>query len=689
MTISVIIVSYNVKEFLHQCILSLKKALENYDYEIIVVDNDSVDGSNEIVRYKFPEIILIENDSNRGFAAACNQGLDTAKGEFLLLLNPDTMIQEDTVSTMVNFFKTYSDVGAAGCKILNADGTLQLACRRSFPIPKVAIPKLIGLSKLFPKNRFFGKYNLTYVDPDELIDVDAVSGSFLMFRREVWEQVGGLDEEFFMYGEDIDYCYRIKEAGWKIYYVPFTKIIHYKGESTKLASFDNFIAFYRAMDIFVKKHFSKSYSIFLDVILRLGIMTRGFISLIGRLVKKHIVLIVDGIALIVAILIAHRLQPRPLPPYSTLFNMLIFYLLLWLGTGYTIGLYDRRELSYSRATVASIISCIASFIFNFTFRRFIYSPQLIIWSFILVTLFLPGWRIFLLFLQRRRIIPPTSSLSRALLSRRTILAGTEREGERIAKKLQTHIEHGFEILGFVDKKFVYKRVAGFPFLGVVSDLPEIIRIHKATEIIFTTDSFSNDEILDILDSVKRLRVNVKIVPKHLDYILGKSSVEKIEDIPLVEVDYNLYRFGNRLSKRLFDLIVSFIITVVFTPFVLPFAYLTGCRLGKKRLLGKEGTNFTAMMIKGRKGININKILEGFPLIWSVLKGDMSLVGSETFSANPNIRYLRCKPGLTGLFQLQGNHRPDEVDKQNYEYYYMQNHSLFLDVEIILKSILNI
>ncbi|RKY56115.1 MAG: hypothetical protein DRP89_02040 [Candidatus Neomarinimicrobiota bacterium] len=689
MTISVIIVSYNVKEFLQQCILSLKKSLGNYDYEIIVIDNNSVDGSNEIVRYKFPDIILIENETNRGFAGACNQGLSIAKGEFLLLLNPDTMIQEDTISTMIDFISTHSDAGAAGCKILNANGSLQLACRRSFPVPKVAIPKLIGLSKLLPKNRLFGKYNLTYIDPDKLIEVDAVSGSFLMFRREVWDKIGGLDETFFMYGEDIDYCYRMKEAGWKIYYVPYTKIIHYKGESTKLASFDNFIAFYRAMDIFVKKHFGKSYSIFLDVILRIGIVIRGFISLVGRLFKKHIVIITDGIALLLAILIAHRLQPRPLPPYSTLFNMLIFYLILWLGTGYIIGLYDRRELSYSRATVASIISCIASFIFNFIFKSILYSPRLIIWSFVLVTLFLPGWRIFLLFLQRKRIIPLTSSLSRALLSRRTILAGTGREGERIAKKLQTHIEHGFEILGFVDKKFVYKRVAGFPFLGVVSDLPEIIRIHKATEIIFTTDSFSNDEILDILDSVKNIRVNVKIVPKHLNYILGKSSVEKIEDIPLIEVDYNLYHFGNRLAKRLFDIMVSTIVTVIFTPFVLPFAYLVNYKLMKKRLLGKGGTNFTAMIMRKRNGNNINKTIEGFPLIWSVLKGDMSLVGSEILSANPNVRHLRCKPGLTGLFQLQGNHRPDEVDKENYEFYYMQNYSLFLDVEIILKAILNI
>lgn len=689
MQISVIIVSYNVKEFLQQSILSLKNSLNNIEHEIIVVDNDSVDGTNEIIKYKFPNIKLIENDTNRGFAAACNQGLKISKGDYLLLLNPDTMIQEDTIHTMIDFFESVPDAGAAGCKILNADGTLQLACRRSFPTPFIALPKILGLSRLFPKVEMFGKYNLTYVDPDQLLEVDAISGSFLMFRREVWDKIKNLDETFFMYGEDLDYCYRIKAAGWKIYYVPSTKIVHYKGESAKSASFDNFITFYKAMDIFVKKHFSKSSSIFLDILFRLGILTRGSISLIGRFFQKHIIMLVDGVAVTAAILIAHQLQLRPLPDYSILMSMLIFYVLLWLGTGYTIGLYDRRELSYSRAAIASLLSFLSSLIFIFIFKGFIYSPHLIIWSFIIVMLFLPGWRIFLLFLQRRRIISPKSPLSRALLSRRTIIAGTGDEGERIAKKLQSHIEHGFEILGFVDKKFAVKRTFGFPFLGVIDDLGEIIRIHKATEIIFTTDQFSNDDILNILDRNKKVRVNIKIVPKHLDYIIGKSSVEKIEDIPLVEVDYNFFRMGNRFSKRVFDFVFSLLGLIVLSPVIIPYALTTGYRFNRKKFIGKEGTLFSGLIFKKRNGNYAHPTIERFPLLFSILKGDMSIVGSELLSANPHIRRLRCKPGLTGLFQLQETHQPNEIDKQNYEYYYMQNHSLFLDVEIILKAILNI
>ena len=689
MKISVIIVSYNVKEFLQQSILSLKNSLNGINHEIIVVDNNSVDGTTEIIKYKFPEIILIENEDNRGFAAACNQGLKVSSGKYLLLLNPDTMIQEDTISTMINFFEEVPNAGAAGCKILNADGSLQLACRRSFPSPKVALPKILGLSRLFPKIKLFGKYNLTYEDPDDLIEVDAISGSFLMFRRTVFEKILGLDETFFMYGEDLDYCYRIKEAGWEIYYVPDTKIIHYKGESAKLASFDNFITFYRAMDIFVKKHFSKSYSFIFDIALRMGILVRGIISLIGRFLNKHVILFVDGLAVTSAIMLAHFLQPYPISDISLVFSMLIFYLLLWLGTGYAIGLYQRRDLSYSRAAIASVLAFITSLIFNLVFKSFIYSPHLLIWSFLLVMLFLPGWRIFLLYLQRRRIISPKSPLSRALLSRRTIIAGTGSEGERIAKKLQSHIEHGFEILGFVDKKYALKQTLGFPFLGVVNDLGEIIRIHKATEIIFTTDEFSNDDILNILDRLKKVRVNIKIVPQNLDYIIGKSSVEKIEDIPLIEVEYNLYRLSNRFLKRVFDFGLSLLALLSMSLLMVPYALLTGYKFQKQRFLGKEGIIFPGVIFAKRNGNHVRPIIVRFPLLFSILTGKMSFVGSELLTANPHIRRLRCKPGLTGLFQLQETHQPNETDKQNYEHYYMQNHTLFLDVEIILKALLNI
>jgi lipopolysaccharide/colanic/teichoic acid biosynthesis glycosyltransferase len=195
--------------------------------------------------------------------------------------------------------------------------------------------------------------------------------------------------------------------------------------------------------------------------------------------------------------------------------------------------------------------------------------------------------------------------------------------------------------------------------------------------------------LNILDQIQKVRIIIKIVPRHLDYIIGKSSVEKIEDIPLIALEYNLFRIANRFSKRIFDIVVAISGLVVLSPIIITYGYLYGYRFCKMKYLGKEGTLFSGLILKKRNGNHARKTVERFPLLLSILKGDMSIVGSELLSANPHIRRLRCKPGLTGLFQLQETHRPDEIDKQNYEYYYMQNHSLFLDVEIILKALLNI
>ncbi len=252
--ISVIIVNFNVKIFLNQALDSIQKALSGISAEIFVVDNASRDGSVALVKENFPDVKLIENRSNAGFAKANNQAIKLAKGKYLVLINPDTLVQEDTFLLLLDFFKNCHDAGMVGCKILNPDGSLQLACRRSIPTPWIAFTKMVGLSRLFPKSHLFGKYNLTYQNPDQVSVVDAISGSFMMVRSKVIQEIGMLDEQFFMYGEDLDWCFRIRQAGWKIYYVPDTKIVHYKGASTQKAHLDTLLVFYRAMLQFVRKH---------------------------------------------------------------------------------------------------------------------------------------------------------------------------------------------------------------------------------------------------------------------------------------------------------------------------------------------------------------------------------------------------------------------------------------------------
>ena len=219
MDLSIIIVNYNVKEFLQNLIHSIYKAAQKITFEIIVIDNASNDGSVEFIRDKFPDVKIFANDKNLGFSKANNIGLKAALGKYLLLINPDTLVSEDTFDKMIRFFNDNPDAGLAGCKILNPDGSLQLACRRSFPGPWTSFCKVTGLSTMFPKSRLFARYNLTYLNEDQTYEVDAISGSFMMFPREIYEKIGGLDEQFFMYGEDLDFCYRVQKAGYKVLYV--------------------------------------------------------------------------------------------------------------------------------------------------------------------------------------------------------------------------------------------------------------------------------------------------------------------------------------------------------------------------------------------------------------------------------------------------------------------------------------
>ncbi|RMG65927.1 MAG: glycosyltransferase family 2 protein, partial [Calditrichaeota bacterium] len=273
--ISVVIVSYNVKAYLQQALHSLQRALQGISHEIFVVDNASVDGTVPMLRRRFPDVIVIENQENVGFGRANNQALARARGEFVVMINPDTVVQEDTFRKLLEFFERTPDAAAATCKIINPDGSFSVDCRHAIPTPMVAFWKVTGLSRLFPHSKIFGQYNLTYLDPDETYPVPAVSGSFMMVKRQVLEEVGFFDERFFMYCEDIDLCYRINLKGYKIYYVPTTQIIHYKGESTKKNNLDYVITFNRALYQFFQKYYASSYGFLIRWTIVLGIVLRG------------------------------------------------------------------------------------------------------------------------------------------------------------------------------------------------------------------------------------------------------------------------------------------------------------------------------------------------------------------------------------------------------------------------------
>lgn len=237
MKLSIIIVSYNTKKLLADCINSIISNLCDIEYEIIVVDNASSDESASFLKMEYSHVKLIANSYNAGFAKANNQGLELSTGEYVLLLNSDTLVLGNAIGTLVNFLDSHSDTAICGPRLLNSDLTLQLPCRRGFPRLINSIAHFSGISRLFPKSKFFGSYLMTYMDSNIDHEVDAVSGACLLARREVLGKIGGLlDEAFFMHFEDIDLCFRSKKYGYKVFYVHDSEVIHLKGQSSKLRS---------------------------------------------------------------------------------------------------------------------------------------------------------------------------------------------------------------------------------------------------------------------------------------------------------------------------------------------------------------------------------------------------------------------------------------------------------------------
>jgi len=285
MELSIIIVNYNTKKILADTIQSVIDTADSTKYEIIVVDNASADGSIEMVKKQYPQVNLIENKDNLGFPKANNIGIRDALGRYILILNSDTKVLEDCLQRCLDYMDNNIEVGALGCKLLLANGKLDHACKRGFPTPKASLYYILKFHKLFPTSKKFGKYTLNYLPIDEINEVDALTGAFMMVRKEVINKVGLLDETFFMYGEDLDWCFRIKEAGYKVIYYPEAVTIHYKGGSSKRKRYKTIYEFHRAMFIFYNKHYRNKYNFIVTGIVFAAIAAKMAVAFIINFFK--------------------------------------------------------------------------------------------------------------------------------------------------------------------------------------------------------------------------------------------------------------------------------------------------------------------------------------------------------------------------------------------------------------------
>lgn len=660
MDLSVIIVNYNVRQFLENALTSVAKAGEGIAMETFVVDNASDDGSVEMVCAKFPGVHLIVNSANAGFAKANNLALRQATGDHILLINPDTIVQEDTFRVMLSFFRDHPDAGLAGCKILNPDGTLQLPCRRSFPTPWVAFTKIFGLSTMFPGSPLFGKYNLTYLDPEKTYRVDAVSGSFMMISRRAFEQVGGLDETFFMYGEDLDWCYRVLQQGFGVYYVHETTIVHFKGESTRRSEIDEIRVFYQAMQVFVAKHFGASGIV--RAFLSLGIALRAAIAFAGRAGRGILLGLIDAIIVTGALMLSEFLYFGHLFRFPSYAYPIVWTVpaLIMLLCGVFLGSYGRYRFSVSRAAAAVIFSYTAISASVFFAKNFAFSRAVVLIAGAITLILVPGWR----FGLRMMGTVSREGTRRSLFGRKTVIVGTGPSAIEILKKLRARVDDGYNVLGFigVNRMKVGDTIAGLEVLGSIDNVGKVLEENGIGEVIFSTDGLSYSEILSVIARSHSKGVNFRLVPNSLEAIIGKTRIDTLDTLPLLEIEYNIHKAGNIVAKRLFDLFISLILCVTVFPVVFTWKRL--------RNVGASGPTVNAILAMPR-----------------VFSGTLSLVGRPVgteFGAFPG--YLGPR-GLTGLLQISQRDDLDREEAEKYLLYYAKNQSLTLDIEIIVKTLL--
>lgn len=687
MKLSVVIVNYNVKAFLERALSSIVTALEGIPSEVFVVDNDSTDGSNQMVRERFPDVHLIANNENVGFAKANNQALRQARGEIVCLINPDTLVQEDTFRTCLDYLDENPKVGAVGCKILNSDGTLQLSCRRSFPGPWVSLTKMLGLSKLFPKSKLFGRYNLTYLDPDEPAEVEALSGSFMVVRKETVDQVGLLDEDFFMYGEDLDWCYRIGLAGWKIMYLPQTQIIHYKGQSAKKAPFDSLRVFFGAMHLFVQKHFKKGWSVVPQWLLTLGIGIWGTVSFLTKILSRWLAPLLDAGFLQLGLLIAIFIRFGNFDYWTRYHVVNVIYTLVWIGCLFILGNYRKGLTRTSKVLGGVAAGLILNTSITFFFPQYAFSRQVIITAGVLDAALLIGWRVAMALTSRVNRIPLLGRLGNKLTHRRALIVGSATAGKRILEKLTPHIEAGYDIVGFLglaEQDLNLSMNGKMPVLGTLDDLDRIAPIHQVHEVIFSHEAVESGRILGVVAREEYRDINFKMMPRDEDLLIGRTSIDVLGDIPLVDFNYRIHSGPNRFLKRTMDLSAVFVSLPIWTLIWIGLRLNPAIRWHRKLISDGMGKSL-GLLKPVHQSKKMSKRIAGIPLFWDILTGRMSLVGTEILPYNESLPVKGYKPGLTGLVQVNRHRDLSNEDRDAYSQYYLRNYSIFLDIEILWKA----
>lgn len=656
MKLSVIIVNYNVEHFLEQCLYSVREAAKRVEVEVFVVDNNSVDGSLEMVRSKFPEVKLVANKDNVGFSKANNQAIHLANGEYVLLLNPDTVVEADTFEKVVRFMDEHPDAGGLGIQMLDGKGKFLPESKRGLPTPEVAFYKVFGLATLFPRSKRFGRYHLGFLDRNKTHEIEILSGAFMLLRKNVLDKIGLLDEDYFMYGEDIDLSYRIIKAGYKNYYYPEARIIHYKGESTKKSSVNFVFVFYRAMAIFAKKHFSQQNARMFSMLINLAIYIRASIAILRRFAERIILPLLDALVIYLGVFLISRYWEGSIKVeqgvhYPSQFYLLVVpsYILIWLLTTYFSGGYDKPIKLLKSIRGVIIGSGLILVVYALLPETMRFSRAIILlgslWA-IVAQMLIRG----LLHLAKLNDYSLNSKENK-----RIAIVGERNEVERVNGLLsQTGIKASF--VGLVHPE-VNGDERDNEYLGNMKQLGEVVDIYQINEIIFCAKDIPAQSIIDRMAQLGKPELEFKIAPPESLYIIGSNSINTAGDFYTIDIN-SISKPVNRRNKGLLDLFLAIVLLIV-SPIAIFF------------MLAPFG------FIKN---------------IFLVLFGQKSWVGycrSNGDDANPIAKLPKIRPGVLSPVDLLSKTSDDNTAMDRLNMLYAKDYKIENDLNIIWKGFRNL
>jgi len=635
--ISIIIVNYNVEYFLEQCLNSVLLAGQQVNYEVIVIDNNSSDGSIDMLKVKFPQVTCIHNAVNVGFSKANNQGIKISKGKYILLLNPDTVIDEQTLLKINLRMNSDEKIGGLGVRMVDGKGIFLPESKRGLPTPSVAFYKIFGISTLFKKSKRFGRYHLSYLDEFEENEVDILSGAFMFMRKEVLDEIGLLDETFFMYGEDIDLSYRILKAGYKNIYFPETTIIHYKGESTKKSSVNYVFVFYRAMIIFAKKHFRENNALLFSIAINSAIYLRASIEILRRIITIAAPIVINAVIVLGGLFaLTNQWKIRDISfPEEAYYLLIPLYYIVWSINYLILGAFD-EPIKLIKQFRAAIVGTIIILVFYALLPKELQFSRLYIligacWFF--------SWNI----------------LNRALLNlfngkgltlnrtskRRFLVVGDEQEFHRVKGIIQQN---------FLSIDAVIPLAIGKNFkdsIGDIRQIQQIINDNKIDEVIFCAKNLAAGKIITMMTSIKSTTIDFKIAQPDAQFIIGSNSIDAGGEMYVLNLSA-LNNPGNLRSKRLVDVVVA-LCCLVCLPLII-FGY------------------------KHKKRLILN--------LFDVLLARKTLVGFfENKKAN-DIQLPQLKKGLITYMDDFNQLDESNIDKVNL--IYCRDYSLLKDIKLIIK-----